>query len=71
MPCNRQEGKKVYPLANGRRITITVRSAIVPEDPFINMARAAAYAIRTLAVNTSPRVERGIKDFLIKTNLMP
>jgi hypothetical protein len=71
MACDRQVTEKIYPLANGRKVKIIVRSAVVPEDPYINLARAAALSLRTLEPNIAKAVDRGVKDFLIKTNITP
>ncbi|MHA2333757.1 MAG: hypothetical protein ACXAEU_17155 [Candidatus Hodarchaeales archaeon] len=55
-------------------VTVIVRDTIVPEDPFLNMIRAAAYTWQQ--GRGSPRVwfpvppiGRDIKDALIKINL--
>lgn len=56
-------------VANGRIVTVVVRSGIVPEDVLINGARSKALAVRVNEVNDWKRVSRTVKDYLIKTNI--
>ena len=65
----RTELERRYPLASGRVITIVVRDSIVPEDPYLVLARAKALSVRTNEAFSAPRTTRSIKDFLIKTNV--
>ena len=55
-------------IVGGKVVTVIVRSDIVPEDPFQNMARAAAYSIATNSIFPVPPLKRGIKDHLIRVS---
>ena len=65
----RLELERRYPLANGRIVTVTVRDSVVPEDPYLVLARAKALSVRTGEAFNASRTNRSIKDFLIKTNI--
>jgi len=67
--CERTESVRSYPLANGRIIRVILRDSIVPEDPYLNMARAKALSVRTGEPYNRDRVSRSIKDHLIKQNI--
>ena len=67
MACNRTEVSRTFPLAGGRQVTLILRDAIVPEDPFLNLARAQALALRTGEPFDATMTRRKIKDSLIKT----
>jgi len=69
MSCDRVEAERVYSLANGRIVRVILRNDIVPEDPYINLARAAALSFRTGEAFDADRVPKAIKDHLIKTNV--
>lgn len=59
----------VETVVGGSRVTVIVRDDIVPEDPFLNLARATAYSIASASVFPAPRVPRSVKDHLIRTNI--
>lgn len=59
----------VETVVGGKRVTVIVRHDITPEDPYLNLARAAAYRIATGSVFPAPRVPRSVKDHLIRTNI--
>ncbi|CAB4130987.1 hypothetical protein UFOVP276_145 [uncultured Caudovirales phage] len=65
----RTEVIKSYSLANGRLFTVILRDTIVPEDPYINMARAKALSLRTGEPYDADRVDQSIKHYLIKTSI--
>lgn len=65
----RQEVERVYPLANGRLVRVILRDSIVPEDPYLSLARAFALSVRTGEVFNAERTPRVIRDTLIKTNI--
>jgi len=65
----RTEYVKTFSVAGGRLITVILRDTLVPEDPYLNMARATALSFRTEEPYASDRVNRAIKDYLIKTNI--
>lgn len=67
----RAEYVRTFPLAGGRLVSVILRDTVVPEDPYINMARAKALSLRTGEPYDANRVERPIKDYLIKTNISP
>lgn len=56
-------------VVGGRRVVVVVRQDLVVEDPYLNLARAQAYAIATGEPFPAPPVSRSIKDYLIRTNL--
>lgn len=68
MGC-RKEAVRRYVLSNGRIVTVILRETIVPEDPFLSLARAKALSIRTGEAYAANRIGRPIKDQLIKTNI--
>jgi len=65
----RIEAERRYTLANGRVVTVILRDSIVPEDPYLNLARAKMLSIRTGEAFDANRISRQIKDYLIKTNV--
>lgn len=65
----RVEAARRYPLANGRMVTVILRDTIVPEDPYLSLAKAKALSVRTGEAFNSNRITRPIKDHLIKTNI--
>ena len=65
----RTESSKTYPLANGRVVTVTIRSSITIEDPYLVLARAKGLAVRTGEPFDANRTSRAIKDYLIRTNI--
>ena len=65
----RTERVQTFPLSGGRLISVIMRDTVVPEDPYINMARAKALSLRTGEPYDADRVDRSIKDYLIKTNI--
>jgi DNA helicase TIP49 (TBP-interacting protein) len=65
----RNESIKEYYLADGRVVTLTLRDTLAPEDPYLVLCRAAAYTIRTGSNPMTQRVDRTIRDHLIKTNI--
>lgn len=68
MSC-REEYKRTYALAGGRMVTFIVRRTLVPEDPYLSLARAKALSVRTGEEYASDRVSKAIRDHLIKTNV--
>jgi len=65
----RQEFEKVYPMANGRLVRVILRNSLVPEDPFLVLAREKALTVRTGETFSASPTTRTIKDSLIKTNI--
>lgn len=68
MTC-RLEASRTYHLQDGRSVTVILRDSVVVEDPYMNMARARAYAVRTGDDQLPERVDKDIRDRLIKTNI--
>jgi hypothetical protein len=68
VPC-REEPSRTYHLRDGRTVTIILRDSVVVEDPYMNIARARALEARTGSDVTYGRIDRDIRDNLIKTNL--
>ena len=69
IPVCRTELSLTLPLANGRTVTTILRDSVSPDDPYINLARARALEVRTGEPFNAQRVERSVKDVLIKTNI--
>jgi hypothetical protein len=65
----RTEQIQTFPLSGGRLVSVILRDTIVPVDPYINMARAKALSLRTGEPYDADRVDRSIKDYLIKGNI--
>ena len=65
----RTEGSRKYYLAGSRVVTVTLRDAIAPEDPYLSLAKAKAFSVRTGEVVNVNRTSRTIKNYLIKTNV--
>jgi hypothetical protein len=51
---------------DGRFYHFVVRDKIAPEDPYLVMVKAAAFAIQTGEPYNGTPPSRGIRDFLIK-----
>lgn len=68
MSC-RLEAERVYPLANGRVVTVTLRKTVTPEDPYLVLARAKGLSARTGEPVDADKTPRSVKDYLIKTNI--
>lgn len=65
----REEYRRSYSLADGRRVTYIIRESVIPEDPYLSLARAKALTVRTGEAFASERVSKEIRDYLIKTNI--
>jgi len=50
-------------------VRVITRDSIIPEDPYLNLVRAAAFQVSEKGPFPVPPVGRDIKDFLIKTEL--
>jgi hypothetical protein len=68
LPC-RQEAK-VSLKKDGRIYRFVVRDKIVPEDPYLMLMKAIAFAIQTGEAYNGTSPNRALKDFLIKTNVV-
>lgn len=66
--------RTITTMVGGNRVTLIIRDTIVPEDPYLNMVRAAAYLYQEGGGPTKrfpvPPVSRQLKDVLIKVDLL-
>jgi hypothetical protein len=70
MACNcRTVLIRKFPLANGRLVSVILRDRLSCDDPYVNLTRATALSLRTGETFNSDRINRSIKDILIKTNI--
>lgn len=81
-PVNVEEGsdsdyrreRTVTTIVGGKKVIMIVRDTIVPEDPYLNMVRAAAYVYQDSGGPSKrfpvPAISRQLKDVLIKTDLV-
>ena len=69
MAANRTEVSKSYPLANGRLVTIILRDKISIDDIVTNRTKAKLLALRAGEAEDTVRVNRKVKDLLIKSNI--
>jgi len=65
--------KRVITIVGGQQVTLIVRDTIVPEDPYLNLVRAAAYPFQIGASAAAkfpvPPVPTALKDVLIKSSI--
>ncbi len=54
----------------GRIYRFVLRDKIVPEDPYLVLVRAAAFAIQTGEAYNGTPPDRALKDFLIKDSVV-
>lgn len=67
--CPRREARQSYPIANGKIVTVIIRDSVVPEDPYLVLAKAFALSVRTGEGFKAQQTPRRIKDALIKTTV--
>lgn len=67
-PCRQEVRATVR--KDGRLYTIVIRDKVVVEDPYFVMVKAAAFAIRQNEPYMGRATPRGVKDFLIKSNVV-
>jgi hypothetical protein len=70
--CSALTKRKEVPVnikKNGRIYRFVLRDKIAPEDPYLILVRAAAFAIQTGEAYNGTPPSRAIRDFLIKTNV--
>ena len=65
----RQEIVRSYIFAGGDRVTLTVRTDVTVEDPYLIQAKAKAYGILNAEPESFRLTPRRVKDYLIKTNI--
>lgn len=68
LPCRQEVQIRVRKA--GRIYTYTLNDKIVPEDPFLMLVRAAAFAIRSGEAFNGTTPSRDVKDFLIKNSVV-
>lgn len=55
---------------NGRIYTFIARDKLMPEDPYLVLVKAAAFAIQTGEAYNGTPPNRSIRDFLIKSSVV-
>lgn len=55
---------------NGRIYRFVARDKVVPEDPYVVLVKAAAFAVRQAEPYNGRTPERSLKDFIIKNNVV-
>jgi hypothetical protein len=55
---------------NGRLYKFVLRSQVVPEDAYIPMVRAIAFAISENEPYSGRAPERSVRDFMVKNNVV-
>jgi hypothetical protein len=55
---------------NGRIYRFVVRDRIVPEDPYLMLVKAAAFARQTDSTYSGRSPRRSVRDFLIKDSVV-
>lgn len=55
---------------NGRIYRFVARDKIFPEDPYLVLVKAAAFAVQQAEPYNGRTPERNVKDFLVKQNLV-
>lgn len=65
--------RTIITMVGENRVTLIIRDTIVPEDPYLNMVRAAAFVYQSTGGPANrfpvPPVSRQLKDVLIRTGL--
>lgn len=67
-PCRKEI--EIVLRSEGRLYRVKVRDKIVIEDPYLMMVRATAFAIQTGEPFSGKTPDRGVRDFLIKSNVV-
>lgn len=70
--CSELTKRKEVPIdikKDGRIYHYVLRDKIAPEDPYLVLVRAAAFAIQTGEAYNGSTPGRDIRDFLIKSNV--
>jgi hypothetical protein len=55
---------------NGRLYNIVIRDKVVPEDPYLVMVKAIAFAISEAEPFVGRPTDRAVRDFLIKDTVV-
>ena len=72
-PENCNPGRKEVRVAfrkDGRQYTLTMRDKISIEDPYMNLVKAAGFAIRQQEPYMGRLVPRSVRDFLIRSSVV-
>jgi len=67
-PCRQEVTVTVR--KDGRIYRCVLRDKVVPEDPYIMLLKATAFALKTGEAYNGLPPKRGVKDFLIKNNVV-
>ena len=55
---------------DGRLYKFVLRSQVVPEDPYLVLVKAIAFAIQENEPHVGKAPERSLRDFLVKNNVV-
>lgn len=55
---------------DGRVYKFVLRDKVVPEDPYLTLVKALAFAIQMNEPYSGQSPERSIKDFMVKNNVV-
>jgi hypothetical protein len=68
LPCRSETSVSIK--KNGRIYRFVVRDQILPEDPFLVLAKAAGFARQTDTAYAGRSPKRSVRDYLIKDNVV-
>jgi hypothetical protein len=54
----------------GRLYRFVLRDKVVPEDPYVNLVKAIAFAIQTNEPYSGNLPSRAVKDFMVRNNVI-
>jgi hypothetical protein len=55
---------------DGRLYRFVLRDRVIPEDPYLMLVKAVAFAVQVNEPHTGRAPERSIRDFLVKNNVV-
>jgi len=67
-PCRTEQAFDIH--KNGYVYSFVMRDKIVPEDPYIVMIKALAFAVRYSSVYPGAEPPKAVRDFLIKSSVV-
>jgi hypothetical protein len=73
LPVGCGPGRSEVPLTlrkDGRLYRFILRDKLIPEDPYLVLVKATAFAIQTGEPNNGTAPDRSIKDFLIRSSVV-
>ncbi len=68
-PCRREIVARVR--KDGKIYTLVIRDKAIIEDPYMVMVKAAIYSVQQQEPYMGRVVSRSVRDFLIKTSVVP